>query len=418
MNIGQIIHIIQIIVTIFCGAEMIVRPFEMRRESKWCQVTYYLLLTVWAGVSIGNSFYFKVSAIQNTLSMIYITIIVMVFYKIPLLVLIVQNGLYWINLSIFEMFFFIINSQDRRSSVQSSIGEAGDWQPLLVIGMCIITVLVIILCVWKRKYQLLGFRYKKIYRMFLFIMIIEYIIRDTYFERERLEKVTNIQLVLDYVYMDIFIMLLIIIVIFLKVLQDARYRDYILLNNNAAILQQYEDMRERMEIKSQQNHDTKQHYLLIHQYLKNNQVEQAIRYLDDLNEELDLPKRHNYCQIPAIDYMLDVKIEKALKDNIHVEVELEACFCPVSDADMCIIIGNLMDNAIEALQDISDNKKIIRFSIDTMNNTFILKVSNAYYGRRKKTNGQYETTKSNKREHGLGLISVDQTVKKMEDRCL
>ena len=109
MNIGQIIHIIQIIVTIFCGAEMIVRPFEMRRESKWWQAAFYLLLTVWAVVPIGNSFYYKSSAIQNILTMIYTTIIVMAFYKIPFLVLSVQNGLYWINLSILEMLLFIIN---------------------------------------------------------------------------------------------------------------------------------------------------------------------------------------------------------------------------------------------------------------------------------------------------------------------
>ena len=305
-----------------------------------------------------------------------------------------------------------MNSYGLRISVQSSVYEGGEWSPVLVTGMCIITLLVIILCVWKRKRQLLGFRYKKIYRMFLIVIFIEYIVIYIYFERERLENVTNIQLVLDNVYMVVFILLLMIIVIFLKVLQDARYRDYILLNNNKTIVQQYEGMRERMEIKSRQNHDTKQHYLLLHQYLKNNQVEQALRYLDDLNEEQDSTKRHNYCQIPAIDYMLDAKIEKALKDNIHVEVELEICFCPVSDADMCIIIGNLMDNAIEALQDLSGNKRIIRFSINTVNNTFIMRVSNAFHGKRKKTNGQYETTKSNKREHGLGLISVGRTVEK------
>ena len=412
MNIGQLIHIIQIIVTIFCGAEMIMRPFGMRRESKWRQAVFYLLLTVWTGIAIANSFYFKASAVENMLALIYTTIIIFIFYKIPFLVLVVQNGLYWVNLSMAQNFLHTINGLNGEISVQKSGIEDGVWTPILLVGMCLIIVIVVALCVWKRKYRLFTDGYQKIYTMCLCILAIEYILRNIYFHRERLEDITNRQLILDNIYVAVFLILLVIIVIVLSLLRDARYRDSLLLNNNKTFIQQYEHIKDSMEIKRHQNHDMKQHLLLLRQYLKHNQVEAAMRYLDDIDGKQEIDKLHNYCQIPVIDYMLDEKIKIAQKYNIKVETELEVCFCPISDVDMCIIMGNLMDNAIEALQNVTIFEKVIKFSIKMVNDIFIMKVSNPYQGNRKKINDGYVTTKPNKKEHGLGIRSVKNIVEK------
>lgn len=79
---------------------------------------------------------------------------------------------------------------------------------------------------------------------------------------------------------------------------------------------------------------------------------------------------------------------------------------------MCILLGNLLDNAIEAVRGLDREKREIRVRMMTPNNMFLLEIQNSYEGVRKKVQERYLTTKSDHNLHGLGLDSVKRIVEK------
>ena len=87
-------------------------------------------------------------------------------------------------------------------------------------------------------------------------------------------------------------------------------------------------------------------------------------------------------------------------------LDIQVLFCPLKQDEMCILLGNLLDNAIEAVREVERKKRKIKVRMMTPNNMFLLEIQNPYEEVRKKTEQQYLTTKTDHTLHGLGLGSV------------
>lgn len=80
---------------------------------------------------------------------------------------------------------------------------------------------------------------------------------------------------------------------------------------------------------------------------------------------------------------------------------------PFDSADLCIILGNLIDNAIDALQPLPGEQRYIRISVSQTKGTLLITVQNPYIGTIKKnTFGEIITGKPDAASHGIGLTSV------------
>ena len=87
----------------------------------------------------------------------------------------------------------------------------------------------------------------------------------------------------------------------------------------------------------------------------------------------------------------------------------------MDETELCIIIGNLFDNAIEAVKGLPDEQRQIDFSIQNPNGIFRIEITNPYEGERRKVEHHYLTTKKENTEmHGLGLMSVQKIVEKYD----
>ena len=107
--------------------------------------------------------------------------------------------------------------------------------------------------------------------------------------------------------------------------------------------------------------------------------------------------------------------KQAEEKAIRVKCAVEAYHCPVDETELCIIIGNLFDNAIEAVKDLPDEQRQIDFSIQNPNGIFRIEMSNPYEDERRKVEHHYLTTKKENTEmHGLGLMSVQKIVEKYD----
>ncbi|WP_052307062.1 ATP-binding protein [Acetobacterium woodii] len=83
----------------------------------------------------------------------------------------------------------------------------------------------------------------------------------------------------------------------------------------------------------------------------------------------------------------------------------------ISSFDLAIVLGNLLDNAIEAVAELEKDRQIkIKMNYDK--GRFIILVENHYQGQRLKIGDQYLTTHKEKSEHGLGLENIKKVLEK------
>ncbi|MCM1188056.1 MAG: GHKL domain-containing protein [bacterium] len=184
-------------------------------------------------------------------------------------------------------------------------------------------------------------------------------------------------------------------------------------------------------------HDYHNHIQTMKGYLSMGETEKLGDYLDRLDEDLTTVDTVVKTGNVMIDAVLNSKLSLAKAKQIHVEAK--AIVPPrldVSDVDLSLIIGNLMDNAMEAcLQIEEEERRFIRVYIDVMKGQLYLYVMNAVQGRPEKRHredfrreisrekgsrqggepreerrpAEYRSSKAGI-SHGFGLMRIDRVV--------
>lgn len=156
-------------------------------------------------------------------------------------------------------------------------------------------------------------------------------------------------------------------------------------------------------------HDYHNHMQTLKAYLSMNQIEEMGKYLDHLEEDLDSIDIAIRTGNTSVNAILSSKISIAQKQMINVNCK--ATVPPdlkITDVHLCAIIGNLLDNAIEACEKVSVEKRFIRVYIGLFKQQLYISVTNATESSRRKKLTELITSK--KGEHGLGLKRVDNLV--------
>ena len=115
-----------------------------------------------------------------------------------------------------------------------------------------------------------------------------------------------------------------------------------------------------------------------------------------------------------MDAILNAKLAIAEKNQIQIRCDAQVPpVLHVSELDLCVMIGNLLDNAIESCKKIENpQERFIRIYLDIMKQQLYISVTNATGESVKVRTDAYFTQKRG--DHGHGLRRVDQVVKKYE----
>ena len=118
-----------------------------------------------------------------------------------------------------------------------------------------------------------------------------------------------------------------------------------------------------------------------------------------------------------MDALVNYKYLLAVQKNIEMQVEI--CIpeeLNVDTADLCIILGNLLDNAIEAAEKCEKEKRI-RLKILYGNRNIRIEIANTFDGEiHRMENGMYMTSKKDAKRHGIGLQSVQKSIDKYKGK--
>lgn len=157
-------------------------------------------------------------------------------------------------------------------------------------------------------------------------------------------------------------------------------------------------------------HDMKNNMIYLQNLMKTD-PEEAKKYLEKfigntIERTDEFSKSGNF----AVDSLLNYKNMVAKNKNIRIELEQQIPIkLPYESSDICVILGNLLDNAIEASEN-SENKEI-KVYIGYAKNKLKIRVKNYYMGEVKKDgSGNFMSKKEDKQNHGIGLKSVNKIV--------
>jgi len=153
-------------------------------------------------------------------------------------------------------------------------------------------------------------------------------------------------------------------------------------------------------------HDYHNHMQSVKAYLAMNNLAEARAYLDALEQDLeDINLLFNTGNINA-DAVLNAKISLAVKKGIKVDYKaVVPKTLAVSDIDLCVVIGNLIDNAVEACEKVAPEHQFIRLYIGILQKQLYLSVSNATCETVRKFDEQYISSKRGNHGHGLKRIN-------------
>lgn len=166
-------------------------------------------------------------------------------------------------------------------------------------------------------------------------------------------------------------------------------------------------------------HDFKNHLSLIHGYLQMEEYSRAQAYILSISDTVTDNQYIKYSKNKIIDAVLRVKIYKGVMEGINIQTEIEDLVeMKVQDFDICVILSNLLDNALEACEGIVNIEKWIHISLKCREEIFIIKVENGIEVLPSMKKGRYVSEKDGREMHGLGIESVRDVVGKYNGTCL
>lgn len=159
------------------------------------------------------------------------------------------------------------------------------------------------------------------------------------------------------------------------------------------------------------HHDMKNHLYLIQLYLGDNETDKAQQYIANINEHMVIPGQHIHTGNQEIDAIMNYMFDRAIRMGCKIETQIEVPNIAFMDKmDLNIILGNLLDNALEALGQTEERQ--ISVNMKYKKGVFVVKISNSYDGTLIKRGEKYITRKKDIESHGLGLQNVSEIIEK------
>lgn len=161
-------------------------------------------------------------------------------------------------------------------------------------------------------------------------------------------------------------------------------------------------------------HDYRNHIQTMKAYAAAQDWDAVKNYLDLLDTDLQTVDTVIKTGNPMTDAILNSKISLAKAKGIevvadaHIPVKLKS-----SEIDLCCIIGNLFDNAIEASMKLPEEQRLIRVYMDMKNTQLYISFTNFTAGNKLPKEGKlFRSTKGE--GHGFGLVRIDAIVERLD----
>lgn len=234
----------------------------------------------------------------------------------------------------------------------------------------------------------------------------------SYYQEIYLKSITNI---VFYQWLLWFVAFIILITVFLCYIKYRAINENInmAVMRNSLLETSYVEMHSIFQDNAVLCHDINKHLMILSKLLETDKNDEAKDYLKNLHLTVSKSANFIWTDNEFVDMILNSKLSEAKKLGIQIVINADKINFSNNNYDLCLILGNLLDNAIEACSFV-ENEPWIHISILKNNDVINMNISNSLKNIPIEKNGIISTSKENSHSHGLGLMSVRQLVEKNE----
>lgn len=171
-------------------------------------------------------------------------------------------------------------------------------------------------------------------------------------------------------------------------------------------------LEEKYDETAKIRHDMKNYILNAIVLAENNNKEELINYLKTISDEkIDNIKTYVHTERKVLGAVINSKLSIAQKNGFKMQCSVLSKLDKIADIDVAILLGNLLDNSLEACENNTVPSEIF-LKIWSDGGYYFIEIQNTVDTVVLDENPNLKTNKSDKKLHGIGLKSVKETVKK------
>ncbi len=174
----------------------------------------------------------------------------------------------------------------------------------------------------------------------------------------------------------------------------------------------YQMLEEQYRMQERLRHDLKNHLIALYGLLENQELEKMKNYLKNMENTADLGGDEDLTGNRIVDVLLHQKRKLAERNDTIWECDVQMPNpCSISDFDLCVLFGNILDNAVEACEKQANHSSHpwIHIRARAVKKCFLLEVKNSM----NETHIRKGKLSDNKTEgHGIGLLNINDVIGK------
>lgn len=177
-----------------------------------------------------------------------------------------------------------------------------------------------------------------------------------------------------------------------------------------------EQLQKKEEKHSEFIHNISHYFVAIGELARIENCEQIVELIQELNGKVLQNERIIYTSHKVLNAILSEKSGEALEQQIDLEIYVEPIpgLDGITDGDLVSMVGNLLDNALEAAGKCEGEKRKIRLKIfmEKEGRVCVMKLVNYFVTPPIMKKSSFISTKKNQEKHGIGIKSVEKTAEK------
>lgn len=173
-----------------------------------------------------------------------------------------------------------------------------------------------------------------------------------------------------------------------------------------------QNMKKQYEEISRVRHDMKQTHSVVMSLLMEAKADEAIEYMKKAARKISEFDVVIDVGNDFVNAILNAKLSEAKRNGITVLCSADKNAAGIDEVDLCNLLGNLLDNAIEACEKCGDRQRVIEIKLRTHENKYLLEVENTAEENALESNKQLSTTKHDTSRHGYGVKSIKSIAEK------
>ncbi len=162
-------------------------------------------------------------------------------------------------------------------------------------------------------------------------------------------------------------------------------------------------------------HDMRHHLTVISSFLASDMPDKAVDYINKVKKDIDAITPKRFCENEIVNLLCSFFHNKAEHIGIKLKVDVKLpCALHVSDTELCSVISNGLENALNAAEKVSTGKREVELYCSSKKNRILIEVKNPYTGEVIMADG---VPVSDKAGHGFGCRSIYSITEKYNGLC-